>query len=338
MVFLAVVALAGCGAQSSPGSDTSNTSSGGSAGTTGTGTTGAGGVGCPDRVPNDGSPCSIESGGFPSAHCSWGDDPRPECRTRGVCNAQSWTIQEPFDPNCEEEPLPAACSTTPPESGTVCEMANLECWYEDAARCTCSPCEGGSEYPLCREIDPPEWACTKPGDGCPVPLPQAGTPCDDPDASCGLDCELPIVCQDGVWQWGQGMCPICAAPDTPIATPSGEQPIATLRVGDPVYTVEDGAVVVRPVVRIGSTPVRAHQVLRVVLDSGATLEMSPGHPTADGRVFQQLAAGDWLDATHRVVSSTLVPFDAARTYDIVPASRSGSYFAAGALVGSTLAR
>lgn len=175
-------------------------------------------------------------------------------------------------------------------------------------------------------------------DGCPVPAPQAGTPCDDPEASCGHSCELPILCVDGAWQYGQNGCPICAAPNTPIATPSGEEPIAQLRVGDPVYTVEDGAIVTRPIAQVGSTPVSSHRVLRVILDNGATLEMSPGHPTADGRTFRDLARGDWLDSTHRVVSSTLIPFDASRTYDILPASRSGSYFAAGALVGSTLAR
>ena len=42
---------------------------------------------------------------------------------------------------------------------------------------------------------------------------------------------MPITCTDGVWQWGRSMCPICAAPDTPIATPHGEQPIASLHVG-----------------------------------------------------------------------------------------------------------
>jgi hypothetical protein len=140
-----------------------------------------------------------------------------------------------------------------------------------------------------------------------------------------------------VWQWQQNGCPICAAPDTPIGTPSGEQPIAALRVGDLVYTVEDGAVVARPLVRVGSTRVRSHSVLRVILSGGATLEMSPGHPTSDGRTFRDLEAGDWLDEGHRVVSSTLIPFDASHTHDILPASRSGSYFAAGVLVGSTLA-
>jgi hypothetical protein len=66
------------------------------------------------------------------------------------------------------------------------------------------------------------------------------------------------------------------------------------------------------------------------------LSISPGHPTADGRLFSDLAAGTTLDAQHRVVEVQLVPYEHDRTYDILPASSSGAYFAAGALIGSTL--
>jgi len=141
-----------------------------------------------------------------------------------------------------------------------------------------------------------------------------------------------------VWQWLQGNCPICAAPDTPIATPCGDRPIASLRVGDLVYSVDHGEVVAVPVLVIGRTPVTGHHVVRVLLDSGAMLEISAGHPTADGRTFGELTAASWLDDRHRVVSADVVPYAHDATWDILPASDTGTYFAAGALIGSTMHR
>jgi hypothetical protein len=78
--------------------------------------------------------------------------------------------------------------------------------------------------------------------------------------------------------------------------------------------------------------------MRVRLESGAVLELSPGHPTADGRLFGDIVAGDRLDELNKVVSSELVPYRHERTHDILPASDTGAYFASGALVGSTLVR
>ncbi|HEX2875817.1 MAG TPA: Hint domain-containing protein [Polyangiaceae bacterium] len=302
---------------------------------------GAGTSACPAAAPDDGSDCVSPGGGgtgsgFNVADCSWGDDVRPHCRTTGVCQQGKWSLTEPGD-GCAAPPLPAACSAAQPTAGTACSTAGLACWYEDGSVCSCSPCKNGAEYPICQTIDPPEWACVKPAAGCPNPPPQAGTPCDEDGLQCGTSCELPIRCEGGVWQWGQEMCPICAAPDTPIATPQGERAIAELRVGDLVYSVDDGAIVAVPIVRAGSTPVQNHRVMRLLLQSGARLEISPGHPMADGRPLSELQAGGRLDEQHAVVSVELVPYAYARTYDILPASSTGTYFAAGALLGSTLA-
>lgn len=317
-------------------SSASDTSSGGAAG-------GSGGSPveslCPESPPQNGGACDeawIDPAGFVGAHCAWGTDPRPECRVRGLCLNGEWMITEPEAARCGEPALPSSCPEAPAPIGSTCEMANLECWYDDGTRCVCSPCMGGSEWPVCGIIDPPEWACTTPDRACPNPLPNAGDTCED-ELQCGLDCELPISCQDGVWQWGQNGCPICAAPNTPIATPSGDRPIASLAVGDVVYSVEDQAIVAVPIVRVGSTPVVRHHVVRVRLGDGSVLEISPGHPTADGRTFAELVPGSALDGSHTIVSAELVPYRYARTYDILPATASGTYFAAGALIGSTLA-
>jgi hypothetical protein len=100
--------------------------------------------------------------------------------------------------------------------------------------------------------------------------------------------------------------------------------------------VDHDGIVVVPIVATSHTTVRAHNVMRVELEGGAVLEISPGHPTADGRPFGQLRAGSLLDEQHRVVRSRLIPFAHNATYDILPGSSTGTYFAAGALVGSTL--
>jgi hypothetical protein len=100
--------------------------------------------------------------------------------------------------------------------------------------------------------------------------------------------------------------------------------------------VDDGAIQAVPVVLVGHTPVRAHRVVRVELEGGRVLEISPGHPTADGRTFGDLVTGGLLDEQHEVVSANLVPYAHEATYDILPDSSTGTYFAAGALIGSTL--
>jgi hypothetical protein len=166
-------------------------------------------------------------------------------------------------------------------------------------------------------------------------LPQAGTPCTTEGTSCARDCNLEVRCEGGYWVWIEQSCPICAAPDTPIATPSGERPIAELGVGDLVYSVDHDAIVAVPLVKVGHTRVGAHHVVRVVLAGGRVLEVSPGHPTADGRTFGDLRAGSTLDE-HRILSAELVSYQHDATYDVLPASSTGSYFAAGALIGSTL--
>lgn len=144
------------------------------------------------------------------------------------------------------------------------------------------------------------------------------------------------VCTKGVWQWTQStLCPVCASPNTPIATPLGERPIADLRVGDLVYSVNNGAIVPVPLIRVGRTPVDHHQVVRVVLADGRSLEISAGHPLADGRTFGDLLAGGALDG-REVISAEILPYTYPFTYDVLPGSKTGTYFAAGVLIGSTL--
>jgi hypothetical protein len=106
-------------------------------------------------------------------------------------------------------------------------------------------------------------------------------------------------------------------------------------VGDLVYSVERAGIVVVPVAEVNRVPVSGHRVVRVELDTGAVLEISERHPTVDGGDFAALSAGAELGGV-AVVSTELVPYAHPFTYDILPASSTGAYFASGALIGSTL--
>jgi len=136
---------------------------------------------------------------------------------------------------------------------------------------------------------------------------------------------------------GAPPCPICLALGTRIATPHGETAVEDVRVGDVVWTIDGrGERVAAPLVAIGSTPVAAtHEVVRLVLDDGRLVVVSPGHPTADGRRVGGLAAGDTLDGA-RIASVERVLYAGGATYDILPAGATGAYWANGVLLGSTL--
>jgi len=138
-------------------------------------------------------------------------------------------------------------------------------------------------------------------------------------------------------QSGPPACPICLALGTWIATPTGEIAVQDLRVGDVVWTLDKtGARVSAPLVEVGSTPVPAtHIVVRVALDDGRLVYVSPGHPTADGRHVGELEAGETLDGA-RIASVDRVAYAGGATYDILPAGTTGAYWANGVLLGSTL--
>jgi hypothetical protein len=135
-----------------------------------------------------------------------------------------------------------------------------------------------------------------------------------------------------------GCAPLCkcVAPDTPIATAWGEAPIASLRVGDLVYSVDRGSVRLVPILRTRQVPAKNHRVVRLTLATGSVLEISALHPTADGRSIGQLRQGDLLDGV-AIRGAETIPYEHAATYDILPDSDSGTYFAAGVLLASTLA-
>jgi hypothetical protein len=188
---------------------------------------------------------------------------------------------------------------------------------------------------------------------CGVPACSTDTPCTDEQTCCGGSCcDAGTICCtiNGPVEAGPGCvppsdtgnCPAgcaplcqCTAPDTPVATPTGDRSIAELSVGDLVYSVHRGETVAVPIAQVQRVPVDDHHVVRTVLDDGRILRISASHPLADGRGFGDLQVGHAL-GDHRVVALDDVAYDEPFTYDILPASSSGAYFVAGELVASTM--
>lgn len=186
------------------------------------------------------------------------------------------------------------------------------------------PREGAHPCPKDRcwteDSDGKPAACVLPGG----PVGRAGDPANWTSGVCGSGGEKCVYCE-------------CAAADTPVATPTGEVAIADLAIGDLVMSVHEGALRPVPVIAVSRRAVREHTMVTVTLDDGRRVSMSPGHPTADGGVFGELVIGASLGDA-RISAVTREPYAGAFTHDILPASDTGTYLAAGALVGSTLFR
>jgi len=134
-------------------------------------------------------------------------------------------------------------------------------------------------------------------------------------------------------------CPICLAGGVLIDTASGAVPVQDIRAGMRVWTTDAGGRrVVAVVDEVGHVLApMGHEVVRVVLGDGRIVTASPGHPTADGRTVGELRPGDVLDGSE-VVSASLIAYAGAATYDLLPSGPTGTYFANGILLGSTLRR
>ena len=132
-------------------------------------------------------------------------------------------------------------------------------------------------------------------------------------------------------------CPICLSAQTKIDTPRGPVVVTELQPGDLVWTVDaSGARVAAPIRQTVRVAVPAtHQMVHLKLADGRELWASPGHPTSDGRSLGDLAAGGLLDGT-RIETAERVLYGQPATYDLLPDSATGFYWANGILIGSTL--
>jgi hypothetical protein len=138
-------------------------------------------------------------------------------------------------------------------------------------------------------------------------------------------------------QPGSNMCPICLTADTRIATARGSESVKSLRPGDLVWSLDAaGERVLVPVLRTARVPLRgAVPLLRLRLASGRELLAAGAHPTSTGARLQDLRPGAELDGG-RIESVRLRYLRIEATYDLLPASVTGAYWANGVLLGSTL--
>lgn len=136
-----------------------------------------------------------------------------------------------------------------------------------------------------------------------------------------------------------GGCPICLIGSVLIDTANSKVAVKDLQKGMLVWTATpSGGQELVPILETVRRPVpNGVSIVHLVLDDGRELYVSAGHPTADDRLVGDLVSGDALDGA-RVVSADSVPYDGGATYDILPAGETGTYWADGILLGSTLSR
>lgn len=187
----------------------------------------------------------------------------------------------------------------------------------------------------------------------PTPSPVVKSCVGSSDTSCGSgyqciqDCGPPVVrvdsppllyhCQTDAVAKRPRMCPICLASNTMIATPNGDMKVTDLKIGMSVWSPSaQGKKVARTIIKVAKTPVPSmHLVIHLVLSDKRQVWVSPNHPIMDGRPVATLQVGDVYDGAN-IVSSELVPYWDAATYDLLPSGETGEYWANGILMGSTL--
>jgi hypothetical protein len=192
--------------------DASSSNSGAGAGAGGSGastssSSGAGGgayVDCPSSEPAVGSACAMAG-----EQCTYGDDPRAQCRDEFNCEGGAW---QKLPPAPEQACTPAsACPGEKPAPQATCTDAEIgdACAFSDGSQCLCSYCGLGG--PVCMPMEPPNWFCSPPpaDPHCPTIIPNAGTSCSGEGQSCQYPggCGVNATCKGGVWTWSPSPCP-----------------------------------------------------------------------------------------------------------------------------------
>lgn len=131
-------------------------------------------------------------------------------------------------------------------------------------------------------------------------------------------------------------CPICLSENTTIDTPYGYVSVRSIHEGDAVWTSDiHGTRQIVKVLKTTKIQVKNHQMSHIKFDDGRQVYVSPSHPLADGRPIGSIVVGDTLDGS-MVKLAELVPYKGDYTYDILPSGDTGTYWANGVLLKSTI--
>lgn len=135
----------------------------------------------------------------------------------------------------------------------------------------------------------------------------------------------------------KGSIPICLSSSTRIKTVDGDKLIRELKLGEQIWTTNKlGKPILQPIIKIASSRVsKGHLMRHIFRADGKEIIASLGHPTADGRIVGDLKPGDFLDGAP-VVSTETVSYSEQFTYDVLAAGETGTYWANGILLKSTL--
>lgn len=166
---------------------------------------------------------------------------------------------------------------------------------------------------------PTDYKCVQ---KCGPPVPRGN------DSHPGYSCQL---------KGYQRACPICLASNTAISTPHEEINVRAIKAGMKVWSVgENREKVESTVIKIAKTLAPStHNVMHLVFSDGRELWVSPDHSTADGKLVSDLKVGGFYDGAEITVAELVSYWDNA-TYDILPDTASGLYWANGVLLKSTL--
>lgn len=132
-------------------------------------------------------------------------------------------------------------------------------------------------------------------------------------------------------------CPICLSENTYIDTPGGAVLVKDLTEGEYIWTSDStGSRRIAVVMKTGRVKVpEGHQMVHFVLSDGRELSASPGHELADGRTLASILPGDIVDGAEVIIAES-IPYKGDYTYDILPSGDTGTYWANGILVRSTI--
>jgi len=128
--------------------------------------------------------------------------------------------------------------------------------------------------------------------------------------------------------------PICLSAETRIKTPTIEKVVTDLKESD--FVISDNGKLVK-IKKTSKTEAKKHKILKITFHDATTLEISPNHPTSDRKLFKELKIGDLIGGK-QIIEIKEILYKYKYTYDILPDSETGNYYANGVLIGSTLKR